>query len=192
MTETAYPTSRAVAERIEAHFAKKIAAASLTGTVPVPEARAVEEIINAAFWASLLREEGTPTTISLALLAPEQSSRSLTFDPPLALDPAVLARVAPAVERPGIHLGVWRQHDELRVWGITRTVPKLSFVLEVFRPGLLVVKYRRSETSTNLPTSLCSRAPKQNSSSSTAQSMPARHPLSRRCSRFIRPQDAGI
>jgi hypothetical protein len=148
MTETAYPTSRAVAQRIEAHFAKKIAAASLTGTVPIPEARAVEEIINAAFWASLLREEGKPTTISLALLAPDQSSRPLTFDPPLALDPATLARVAPAVERPGIHLGVWRHDGELRVWGMTRTVPRLSFVLEVFRPGLLVVKYRRSEAST--------------------------------------------
>jgi hypothetical protein len=147
MMETAYPTSRLVAQRIEAHFAKKIAAANLTATVAVPEARAVEHIINAAFWASLLREEGKPTKISLALLPPERSSRALTFDPPLDLDPTTLAKVAPAVERPGIHLGVWPHENTLRVWGVTRTVPKLCFVLEVFAPGLLVVKYRRSDTS---------------------------------------------
>jgi len=31
------------------------------------------------------------------------------------------------------------------VWGTTRTIPKLCFVLEVIEPGLLVVKYRRSQ-----------------------------------------------
>ncbi len=147
MTETAYPTSRVVAQRIETGFAKKIAAANLTG-VSLPDARAIEHIINAAFWASLLREEGKPTRISLALISPEQSRRPLRFDPQLELDPAVLARVAPAVERPGIHLGVWRDGETLRVWGMTRTVPTLCLVFEVFAPGLLVIKYRRSETST--------------------------------------------
>ena len=57
----------------------------------------------------------------------------------------MLARLAPAVERPGIHLGVWRDGDQLRVWGTTRTIPKLCFVLEVIEPGLLVVKYRRGQ-----------------------------------------------
>ncbi len=37
--------------------------------------------------------------------------------------PAPLTKVAPAVERPGIHLGVWRFGDELRVWGTTRAIP---------------------------------------------------------------------
>jgi len=60
----------------------------------------------------------------------------------------VLVRLAPAVERPGIHLGVWEYEDELRVWGTTRTVPTSCFVLEVIEPGLLVVKFRRAEPST--------------------------------------------
>jgi hypothetical protein len=47
------------------------------------------------------------------------------------------------VERPGIHLGVWRDGDELRVWGATRTLPEHCFVLEVVEPGLIVLKYRR-------------------------------------------------
>jgi hypothetical protein len=46
------------------------------------------------------------------------------------------------VERPGIHLGVWRVEGELAVWGTTRTVPVYCFVLEVIAPGLLVVKHR--------------------------------------------------
>jgi hypothetical protein len=54
-----------------------------------------------------------------------------------------LTRVSPAVERAGIHLGVWEMDGELRVWGATRTVPALGFVLEVAAPGLLVVKHHR-------------------------------------------------
>jgi hypothetical protein len=51
------------------------------------------------------------------------------------------------VERPGIHLGVWRQQGELLVWGTTRAIPTSCFVLEVVAPGLLVVKHRTHEAS---------------------------------------------
>jgi hypothetical protein len=71
---------------------------------------------------------------------------SLVFERPLPLSPAALARLAPAVERPGIHLGVWREAEELRVWGTTRVIPTFCFVLEVVEPGVLVVKHRRSES----------------------------------------------
>jgi hypothetical protein len=33
------------------------------------------------------------------------------------------------------------------VWGTTRTIPRLCFVLEVIEPGLLVIKYRRGQDS---------------------------------------------
>jgi hypothetical protein len=62
---------------------------------------------------------------------------------PLATEP--LTRLAPAVERPGVHLGVWREEGELRVWGATRTLPDLCLVLEVVEPGLLVLKYSRGD-----------------------------------------------
>jgi hypothetical protein len=62
---------------------------------------------------------------------------------PLPLDPASLTRVSPAVERPGIHLGVSYLDGELRVWGTARTIPVHTFVVEVVEPGLLVVKHRR-------------------------------------------------
>jgi hypothetical protein len=103
----------------------------------------VEAIISAAFWASLRREEGRAPAISLAFVPPAQSGEPLTFESWLPLTPASLARLAPAVERPGIHLGVWRDDQgELGVWGTTRRLPQLCFVLEVVTSGLLVIKHR--------------------------------------------------
>src|SRR6185436_4947503 len=46
-----------------------------------------------------------------------------------------------------IHLGVWHEGDDLRVWGTTRTIPTFCFVLEVVEPGLLVIKHHRGERS---------------------------------------------
>ena len=146
MTGPAYPAARAVAETARAHFARHHAAAREQGSEdvgPQADARVIESIIDAAFWASLRREEGYSPKISLAFLPPEQAGPPLTFERRLPLEPAALARLAPAVERPGIHLGVWRNPEGLHVWGTTRAIPRLCFVLEVVDPGLLVVKYRR-------------------------------------------------
>jgi hypothetical protein len=143
-----YPAARTVAPRLHAHFSRHLAAARLhpSGRVAaLPAFEAIETIIDAAFWASLRREEGYVPRISLAYVAPEQTERPLIFERPLSLSAAGLARLAPAVERAGIHLGVWPQGDALRVWGTTRTVPNFCFVLEVAAPGLLVVKHHRGE-----------------------------------------------
>src|SRR6185503_16848266 len=111
----------------------------------LPDAETIEAVIDAAFWASLRREEGYVPRISLAFLSPEEAVHPLMFERPLPLDPSALTRVALAVERPGIHLGVWRDLNELCVWGTTRAIPTLSFVLEVAAPGLLVIKHHRGE-----------------------------------------------
>jgi sensor domain DACNV-containing protein len=148
MTEPAYPAARAIASRVESHFARHLAAARERGEddlAPLPEARAVEAMLHAAFWASLRRVEDYSPTISLAFVSPDRTSRPLRFERPQRLLPGSLARLAPAVERPGIHLGVWRDGEELHVWGATRTLPALCFVLEVVAPGLLVVKHRRRQ-----------------------------------------------
>lgn len=143
----AYPAAHKVALTVAEHFARRHADAHARGKgelAPAPDAAAVEAVADAAFWASLRREEGYSPKISLAFLPPEQAEPPLRFAHPLPLDPAALSRLAPAVERPGIHLGVWRcDGEELCVWGTTRTIPRLCFVLEVIEPGLLVVKYRR-------------------------------------------------
>src|SRR5215204_6453538 len=143
----AYPAARKVAETVVGHFTRRAEAARAAGKgglAPTPDAAAVEAVIDAAFWASLRREEGHPPKISLAFLPPEQAEPALTFASTLPLTPGALAKLAPAVERPGIHLGVWRCDGEnLCVWGTTRSIPRLCFVLEVVEPGLLVVKHRR-------------------------------------------------
>jgi DNA integrity scanning protein DisA with diadenylate cyclase activity len=71
----------------------------------------------------------------------------MMFERPLALDASALARVAPAVERAGIHLGIWPRDGQLSVWGTTRTIPSYCFVLEVASPGLLVIKHHRGDVS---------------------------------------------
>jgi hypothetical protein len=142
----AYPAARAISVTTHEHFARRIAAArekGKDGLADVPDAPAIEAIVDAAFWASLRREEGYTPKISLAFLQPEQAGGPLRFEQRLPLDPVALSRLAPAVERPGIHLGVWRDGAGLCVWGTTRDVPRICFVLEVVAPGLLVIKYRR-------------------------------------------------
>jgi hypothetical protein len=141
----AYPAARSVAARVQAHFIRHLAIArdaGRTDLASVPDAVAIEALIDVAFWASLRREEGAATTISIAYLSPADAGLAMTFEHDLPLDPTALARLAPAVERPGIHLGVWRIGPELRVWGTTRQLPAYCFVIEVIASGLLVVKQR--------------------------------------------------
>jgi sensor domain DACNV-containing protein len=150
MTEPGYPAARIVAPKVEAHFAHHAAEArrrGRPGRVKEPDAATIEAIIDAAFWASLRREESYVPKISLALLPPEAADHPLMFERPLALEPDKLVKVAPAVERPGIHLGVWRNERGLYVWGTVRTIPALSIVVEVAAPGLLVVKHHRGDES---------------------------------------------
>jgi len=160
MASPTYPAARIVAPKIHAHFARHLADAAQrgeAGLASVPETSAIEAVIEAAFWASLRREENYVPRISLALLAPSQSAHPLLFDAGLPLEPGKLAKVAPAVERAGIHLGVWHNDarggsnghaghgGSLHVWGTTRSIPTFCVVVEVAAPGLIVVKHHRGE-----------------------------------------------
>jgi hypothetical protein len=141
-----YSLAAAAAATVEAFYARHLPPARDAGAPELalqPDAAAVAALVDAAFWASLRREEGRSPRISLALVPPEQSGQPLTLAQSLPLAPEPLTRLAPAVERPGIHLGVWREEGELRVWGAARTLPDRCLVLEVVEPGLLVLKYRR-------------------------------------------------
>src|ERR1039457_2505712 len=150
MTPSAYPAARAAAGRIQSHFRRHLATPSLQqrGEVAaLPDTAAIEAIIEAAFWASLRREEGYMPRISLAFVAPEAVERPLRFERRLPLAAQPLTRLSPAVERPGIHLGVWRDGEALFVWGATSNLPASCLVLEVIAPGLLVVKHSRDDES---------------------------------------------
>ena len=148
LSEPSYLAARMVASRIETHFIQHLKSARVTSDQKLaypPSIPVIEAIIDVAFWASLRREEGHPPKISLAFLSPEQAGQPLIFENRLRLTPKNLTKLAPAVEQPGIHLGVWYDGDELYVWGTTHQIPGICFVLEVVEPGLLVVKHRRTD-----------------------------------------------
>ena len=151
MSGPAYPAARIVAPKVAAHFAHHAEEArrrGRAGPVAAPDADTIEAIIDAAFWASLRREESYVPKISLALLPPDGARQPMLFGQPLALVPDKLVKLAPAVERAGIHLGVWRNAaGQLEVWGTVRAVPSLSIVVEVAAPGLLVIKHHRGDDS---------------------------------------------
>jgi hypothetical protein len=147
--EAAYPAARIVSPKVYAYFARQRTEAAAGGIVPatLPDIPAIQAMVDAAFWASLRREESFVPKVSLAYVSPAQTKNALLLEHPLALDPGSLTKVAPAVERPGIHLGVWPGPDGgLLVWGATRAIPKLCLVVEVAAAGLIVIKHHSSET----------------------------------------------
>ncbi|GAB3904474.1 diadenylate cyclase [Larkinella knui] len=147
-SESTYQAARLVAGTIETYFAHHFATATRNGGPEMahqPYAPEIEAMIDTAFWASLRHEEGYSPKVTLAFLPPGKAGQPLMFGQRLRFTPAVLTKLAPAVERPGIHLGVWHENDELFIWGTTREIPGNCFVLEVIEPGLLVIKHRRMD-----------------------------------------------
>lgn len=146
MSGPAYRVAASVAGRIREHLRvhreSALETADRPDAAPLPDAGVIATMIDAAFWTSLRREEGTLPRISLALVPPDPAVHPLRFSSPITLEPAALAKLAPAVERPGIHLGAWPMDGRLLVWGTARAVPPLCFVVETVAPGLLVIKHR--------------------------------------------------
>ena len=163
MNQPAYAVARTVASAVAEHL--QLHRAALPPADPaqpplelLPSARQIELLVDAAFWASVRREEGYIPKISLAFLRPVPEVCPLQFQHPMPLDPGTLTHLAAAVERPGIHLGVWPASEgsantataparrvadgELMVWGTTHLIPPFCFVVEVIAPGLLVLKHR--------------------------------------------------
>ena len=77
-----YQASKAVAEIIERIFEKHIQTAvqnNIGDIGTAPRALQIQMIIDIAFWASLRKEEGQFTKISLALMPPEQAGYPMVF-----------------------------------------------------------------------------------------------------------------
>ncbi|HYP05432.1 MAG TPA: hypothetical protein VER03_04285, partial [Bryobacteraceae bacterium] len=147
---TPFQPAYAAATRVLPHLLQHLETAHLEDASIVgvlPNVDTIAAMIDAAFWASLRREEGFSPKISLAFVDPRQLPMPIRFDRPIPVQAQPLVKLAPAVERPGIHLGVWRGPDGLHVWGATRALPPFCFVLEVVAPGLLVLKQSRAEES---------------------------------------------
>ena len=148
MPDYTYAAAGAVAPSVLAHLTLHVDAARKRGESGfglIPDTRAIARMIDAAFWASLRREEGMQPKISLAFLTRDEAVYPLVLERPIPVEPAALTRLSAVVERRGVHLGVSYQGDELLVWGMVRTIPKYCCVVEVAEPGLLVIKHHRGE-----------------------------------------------
>ncbi|RAJ77515.1 hypothetical protein CLV59_107282 [Chitinophaga dinghuensis] len=144
--DSTYQAAVKVSGPVAEHFQQHLEAAAHSGEDDLatgPSPKIIERIIDIAFWASLRREEGNATRISLAFLSPAQAGKPLLFANPIPLTPNALTKLAPGVERAGIHIGIWYEGNDLYIWGTTIKLPNLCFVLDVAEPGLLVVKHRR-------------------------------------------------
>ena len=142
-----YPAARVTAEAVYPHLLHHFERQNSTEAFgALPEIDDIAALIDTAFWASLLREELAIPKVSLTWLRSDVSG-ALCFESPLPFTPPTVSRVAPAVERPGLHLGVWRDPGtkEYVIWGIQRMLPALSLVVEVVAPGLVVIKHSRRE-----------------------------------------------
>lgn len=141
-----YQAALTLVETVQKHYSKYVASTQRPEgptQATQPHAEVIESIIDTAFWTSLRREEGLSPKISIAYLSPEQSTQPLLFGQRLELSTDTLTKLAPALESTDIHLGVWYE-KELFIWGTTRQLPNLCFVVDVKDPGLLVVKHKRS------------------------------------------------
>jgi hypothetical protein len=149
MIQPTYASAQLAAARIYRHLAIHSVPASTSAehVATLPDLPQLAALIDAAFWTSLRREEGYVPRISLAFVAPVEVSDAVTFGSSLSLDPRDLTKVAAAVERSGLHLGIWPLQNELRAWGIARSLPAFCVVLEVVQPGSVVVKRSPAEES---------------------------------------------
>lgn len=146
MSEPAYvPAGRAssqIFDRLSQRH-RELGDEETVSRAPLPQPGVIESLVETAFWASLRREEGRWPTISLAWVPAVGSGEALVFDRSVPFEPTALTRLAPALERPGIHLGVWADGGDLSVWGATRSLPELCLVIETVEPGVVVAKYSR-------------------------------------------------
>lgn len=143
ISEPTYLAAKMVSSALEGHFAQQILSGTGAKKNPLaPDQFVIEGIIDSAFWASLRHEEGYVPKISLAFLPPTVGEDNLIFSDTQRLTPHNLVKLSPAVIRPGVHLGVWKDENRLYIWGTTHRVPASCFVLEVIEAGLLIVKQK--------------------------------------------------
>ncbi|MBC7653240.1 MAG: hypothetical protein H7098_02065 [Oligoflexus sp.] len=146
MNQTTYQAAKTASVVLENHFKNLIEIALEKGEqkiASIPNQQTIETIINVAFWASLRKEEGKAPKISISFLSPEEAEQPLLFGVRLPFNTNTLVKLAPGIERAGIHLGVWEENDSIYIWGTTLNIPDYCFVLDVSEPGLLVIKHRR-------------------------------------------------
>jgi hypothetical protein len=113
------------------------------GVIPSKEHLAV--LLDAVFWTSYEKEEGTAVSVSLIYRKPEQGADTFGFDQPIPLSPKSLIKLGPALENPRAHITVWPDEQGLlKVWGFrTGSDEFITYDLWIqgLGPGRILITY---------------------------------------------------
>lgn len=106
----------------------------------IPTESQLRVLLETAFWASLTPEEGRYSTFQLTLWKRSDVGRHFAFRREEPLEVALLARLAPALDREDVEIGVWPDKDgRLEVWGFSLHSSISSVKVRVIQPGQLLV-----------------------------------------------------
>ncbi len=98
-------------------------------------------LVNCAFWASLLQEEGHQVSLSLCLIKPDDELKSILLEGELPFTPESLRKLSPALVSRSNYIGISKSiSGSMFVWGIGRFPPQNSVHLEARRAGQVSVK----------------------------------------------------
>lgn len=122
---------------------------------PLPSEASIARLLDTAYVASLLEEEGRRVQCGFGYLSPEGATGlrfgAFRFATPLPFRPATLAKLAPAAEAGRTELGVWQANGELVVWGLIHHGDQTFaidlehkptyFSARILRPGTFTVHF---------------------------------------------------
>ncbi len=113
---------------------------SLTPIMLANEAE-LANLVNCAFWGSLLQEEGRQVSISLCLISPDVASKSILLEHELPFTPESLRKLSPALVSPSNYIGISKSDSgSMLIWGVGRFPPDNSVRLETRRAGQISIK----------------------------------------------------
>jgi len=112
---------------------------NLNLNAPIPTPDQAGALLNAAFFASLLEEEGRRSTFTLAFVSPSFVAGSTDFDAlvfatPVALHAKHIAKLTPATHPDSTFVGVFPNgRGELEIWGLVHR-GKRTFAIDLETP----------------------------------------------------------
>lgn len=111
----------------------------LYGSETLPNRKQLENLVEAAFWVSLRREEGRTLKFTLAYGSPSLDT-DFKFSQPKSYSVETISKLAPAVGNQIAQMGVnSSEAGELQIWGLNFGSSALR--LTTLDPGQLIIKF---------------------------------------------------
>lgn len=122
---------------------------------PLPSVSEIAHMLDVAYVASLLEEEGRGVRCAFGFLSPDGAIGlrfgTFRFASPRPFNPATVAKLAPAVQTGRTEFGVWVVNGELVIWGLIHHGDQsfaidlehkpTHFSVRILRPGTFTVHF---------------------------------------------------